>query len=166
MKILLPLLFLVFSVSLSAQVFSPRYELVKMDKSVNTFHHEAAPVISPDGNTLYFFVQDHPENTFGKDDTQDIWVSKKDANGVWSAAEHLRNPYNIHPSNQVFTVFDDGSLFMRGGRSKGEKGFSMVTGGSLVELNVIDFKKMNKGRFYGASMSADKKHMIIYFSEK
>lgn len=149
-----------------AQVSANRYELVKMDKTVNTFHHEAAPVISPDGNTLYFFVQDHPENTLGKDDTQDIWMSKKDANGVWSAAEHLRSPYNIHASNQVFTVFDDGSLFIRGGRSKGEKGFSLVTGGSLREIEVKDFKSMNKGRFYGASMSADKKHILLYFSEK
>lgn len=143
-----------------------RYELVKMDKNVNTFRHEAAPVVSPDGNALYFFVQNHPDNTFGKDDSQDIWVSKKDANGVWGVAEHLRNPYNIHPSNQVFTVFDDGSLFIRGGRSKGEKGFSIVSNGSLKELEVKDFKSMNKGRFYGASMSADQKFMVLYFSEK
>jgi hypothetical protein len=33
-------------------------------------------------------------------------------------------------------------------------------------LDVKDFKDMNKGRFYGASMSADRKHIIIYFSEK
>lgn len=150
----------------SAQQPMERYELVKMDKNVNTFHHEAAPVISPDGNTLYFFVQDHPENTQGKDDTQDIWVSKKDANGVWGKAEHLRNPFNIHRSNQVFTVFPDGSLFIKGGRTKGEKGFSIVTGSSLRELDVKDFKSMNQGRFYGASMSADMKHMLIYFSEK
>lgn len=143
-----------------------RYELVKMDKTVNTFHHEAAPVISPDGNVLYFFVQDHPENTMGKDDTQDIWMSKKDASGVWGQAEHLRNPFNVHRSNQVFTVFQDGSIFIKGGRTKGEKGFSIVTGGSIRELDVKDFKSMNKGRFYGASMSADMKHMLIYFSEK
>lgn len=149
------------------QEVSARYELVKMDKTVNTFRHEAAPVVSPDGKTLYFFVQNHPENTFGKDDTQDIWVSRKDENGVWSQAEHLRNPFNIHPSNQVFTVLPDGSIFIKGGRSKGEKGFSMVTpNGNLVELDVKDFKKMNKGRFYGATMSADRKHIIIYFSER
>lgn len=163
---LLSLSFFIVSISLFAQEFGNRYELVKMDKNVNTFRHEAAPVVSPDGNTLYFFVQDHPENTLGKDDTQDIWFSKKDENGVWSKAEHLRSPFNIHPSNQVFTVFDDGSLFIRGGRSKGEKGFSLVTNGSLRELDVKDFKNMNKGRFYGASMSADKKHIILYFSEK
>ena len=166
MRVILLFFFLGLTVSSFAQVSATRYELVKMDKTVNTFHHEAAPVVSLDGNTLYFFVQDHPENTLGKDDTQDIWMSKKDASGVWSAAEHLRSPFNIHASNQVFTVFEDGSLFIRGGRSKGEKGFSLVTGGSLREIEVKDFKSMNKGRFYGASMSADKKHILLYFSER
>ncbi|HTF20371.1 MAG TPA: OmpA family protein [Chryseolinea sp.] len=148
-----------------AQQISPRYELVKMDKTVNTFRHEAAPVISPDGNALYFFVQNHPENTMGKEDTQDIWMSKRDESGAWSAAEHLGSPFNIHRSNQMFTVLDDGSLFIKGGRSKGEKGFSMVTSGSLRELDVKDFKEMNRGRFYGASISADLKHIIMYFGE-
>ena len=165
MRILL-LLFVLLPGLIQAQQFSSRYELVKMDKTVNTFRHEAAPVVSSDGSTLYFFVQDHPDNTLGSDDTQDIWRSVKDASGVWGPAEHLRSPYNIHRSNQVFTVFDDGTLFIKGGRSKGEKGFSIVSNGSLKELNVKDFKAMNKGRFYGASMSADMKHMIIYFSEK
>ena len=156
-----------FAFALFAQEVSARYELVKMDKTVNTFRHEAAPVVSPDGKTLYFFVQNHPDNTYGKDDTQDVWVSRKDENGVWSQAEHLSSPFNIHPSNQVFTILPDGSIFLKGGRRKGEKGFSIITAsGQLVELDVKDFGKMNKGRFYGATMSADKKHIIIYFSEK
>lgn len=166
MRITLSTILLLMYIAVSGQQFSSRYELVKMDKNVNTFRHEAAPVISPDGNTLYFFVQDHPENTMGKDDTQDIWVSKKDESGAWGPAQHLRSPFNIHRSNQVFTVFDDGSLFIKGGASKGEKGFSIVNGNSIRELHVKDFKSMNKGRFYGASMSADRKHIIIYFSEK
>ena len=167
MRLCLTLIFSVFCFTLSAQEVSARYELVKMDKTVNTFRHEAAPVVSPDGKTLYFFVQNHPGNTYGKDDTQDVWVSRKDENGAWSQAEHLSSPFNIHPSNQVFTVLPDGSIFLRGGRRKGEKGFSVITAsGQLVELDVKEFAKMNQGRFYGATMSADKKHIIIYFSEK
>jgi OmpA-OmpF porin, OOP family len=166
MKLRILLFLLSFSFSVSAQQITSRYELVKMDKSVNTFHHEAAPIVSPDGSTLYFFVMNHPENTMGKEDTQDIWMSKKDASGVWGQAQHLKSPFNIHASNQLFTILPDGSLFIKGGKSKGEKGFSIAkTGGSLRELQVKDFTKMNKGRFYGATMSSDMKHIIIYFSE-
>jgi hypothetical protein len=167
MRLFLTLTFTALSLALLGQEVSARYELVKMDKTVNTFRHEAAPIVSPDGNTLYFFVQNHPENTYGKDDTQDIWMSKKDEQGVWSPADHLGNPFNIHPSNQVFTILPDGSIFIKGGKRKGEKGFSIVTPGrQLIELDVKDFGKMNNGRFYGATMSADKKHIIIYFSER
>ncbi|HYC85939.1 MAG TPA: OmpA family protein, partial [Chryseosolibacter sp.] len=149
----------------SGQNSFARYELAKMDKTINTFHHEAAPIISPDGTTLYFFVMNHPENTMGKDDTQDIWMSKRQADGTWSQAQHLTSPFNIHPSNQLFTILPDGSLFVKGGKSKGKKGFSIIRGGNLRELDVKDFGKMNKGRFYGATMSSDMRHIIIYFSE-
>lgn len=167
MRLLATILFTACSFFLHAQEVSSRYELVKMDKTVNTFRHEAAPVVSPDGKSLYFFVQNHPDNTYGSDDTQDIWVSRKDDQGNWSAAEHMKSPFNIHRSNQVFTILPDGNIFIKGGKNKGEKGFSIAnTNGKLQELEVKEFKKMNKGRFYGASMSADKKHIIMYFSEK
>jgi outer membrane protein OmpA-like peptidoglycan-associated protein len=167
MRAHLLLLFLLFTaIVTSAQENGNRYELVNMGKPVNTFHHEAAPIVSPDGKTLYFFVQNHPENTYGKDDSQDIWVSKKDDAGVWGTPQHLSSPFNNSHSNQVFTILPDESLFIKGGKGKNEKGFSIVSSsGSLRELTVTDFNKMNKGRFYGASMSADGKHMIIYFSE-
>lgn len=167
MRFFVTFLLMMYSFALAAQEVSARYELVKMDKTVNTFRHEAAPVVSPDGNSLYFFVQNHPDNTHGSDDTQDIWVSRRDEEGGWSPAEHLSSPFNIHPSNQVFTILPDGSIFIKGGKRKGEKGFSIVTAnGQLLELDVKEFSKMNRGRFYGATMSADKNHIIIYFSEK
>lgn len=152
------------SLILSAQV-SQRYELVKLGKQINTSYHEAAPVISPDGKDLYFFVVNHPQNTFGTDNTQDIWVSHKDDKG-WTDAKRMGSPLNHNHTNQVFGVFPDGSLFIRGGRGKDEVGFSIVTsGGSVSELKVTDFKEMMKGKFYGATMSSDRKHMILYFSE-
>ena len=166
MRRLIVIIFLALAHLSIAQQFTERYELVNMGKNVNTHYHEAAPIISPDGNTLYFFVDGHPENTFGKDGSQDIWVSKRNDRNEWGAPEHLRNPFNNSHSNQVFTVLDDGTLFIKGGRGKDEKGFSLVSGNSLTELSVKDFNKMNQGRFYGASMSADRKHIIMYFSER
>lgn len=164
-----PLLFL-FCLSWlisSAQEISPRYELVKMNDNVNTRYNEVSPVISPDGKTLYFVVADHPENSFGKEGTQDIWVSTLDDKGEWTKAKHLGSPFNQNRNNAVFNFLPDGSQFIRGTRSKNEKGFSIAsTSGNLSELSVTDFDKMNKGIFYGAALSADGRQMIIYFSEK
>jgi len=142
-----------------------RYELVKLGPEVNTFYHEAAPVISPNGKDLYFFIPNHPENTHGKENSQDIWVSHKGENG-WSKAVHAGSPLNKNTNNQVFTILPDGSLFIRGGRGKDEIGFTLVSpAGKETELDVQDFKDMMRGRFYGATISSDKKQMILYFSE-
>ncbi|WKZ58749.1 MAG: OmpA family protein [Cyclobacteriaceae bacterium] len=164
-RLLFIILFSAFTLLSSAQEFAPRYEMVKLNKEVNSFYHDAAPIISIDGTKLYFFVHNHPENTFGKTGSDDIWMSTIKEDGTWGAPVHLNNPFNIHRSNQVFTALPDGSLFIKGGRQKDTKGFSIVTGGSLAEIEVPGFKEMNKGRFYGASMSSDKKHMIIFLGE-
>jgi len=133
-----------------------------MNDNVNTRYNEVSPVISPDGKSLYFVVADHPENAFGKESTQDIWVTTLDDKGEWSRAKHLGSPYNQNRNNAVFNFLPDGSQFIRGGRSRNEKGFSIAsTSGNLSELNVTDFEKMNKGIFYGATLSADGKQMVI-----
>ncbi|GHN01008.1 hypothetical protein WSM22_24970 [Cytophagales bacterium WSM2-2] len=138
-----------------------------MNDNVNTRYNEVSPVISPDGRSLYYFVSDHPENTYGKESSQDIWISTLDDKGNWTKASHMTSPFNQNRFNQVFNFMPDGSLFIRGGRSKNSKGFSLITpSGSDHELDVTDFDKMDKGMFYGATLSADGKQMIIYFSEK
>jgi OmpA-OmpF porin, OOP family len=154
------------SASLYAQQFAPRYELVKLNKEVNTHYHEAAPVLSQDGKKLYFFVHNHPQNSFGKEGSDDIWMSTLNEKGEWGAPEHLGAPYNAHRSNQVFTTLSDGSLFVKGGRRKETKGFSLISGsGGVTEIEIPGFDEMNKGRFYGASISVDLKHIVLFFSE-
>lgn len=160
------LLFLIGSFPGIAQDFSPRYELVKLSKEVNTHYHEAAPIVSQDGSKMYFFVHNHPENNYGKEGSDDIWMSTLNDKGEWGTAQHLSSPFNAHRSNQVFTALPDGSLFIKGGRRKDSKGFSLVSaGGSLTEIEIPGFEDLNKGRFYGASISSDAKHIILFFSE-
>ncbi len=164
-------LFLVVFQAVS-QSFNERMELVNLGRDVNTGYHEAGPVISPDGNTLYFFVHNHPENTYGKEGSQDVWFVNKKEDGYWGKAQHMDRPLNIHRSNQVFAVLNDGkTLFVRGGRSKNSKGFSFIhqqgsQWSNPEEVEVDDFKKMNNGKYYGATMSADAGIMVLYFSEK
>lgn len=147
-----------------SQTFTPRYELNKL-KEASSVQHDAGPVISPDGRKLYFFVVGSPSNTYGKEG-EDIWMTTKDDKGVWSPAQHLGSPLNQNKSNAVFQVMNDGTLLVRGGKSKNSKGFSLVSpGGTWTELKVKDFGDMAKGRFDGATISADLKHMILYFSE-
>ncbi len=148
------------------QEFAPRYTLVKLNKEVNTYYHDAAPVISADGKKLYFFITNHPQNTYGKEGSGDIWMATLKEDGNWSAPTHLTSPFNIHRNNQVFTALPDGSLFIKGGKAKDSKGFSIVsTSGTLTEIVVPGFTEMNKARFYGASISSDARHIIIYLGE-
>jgi OmpA-OmpF porin, OOP family len=167
MKYQILILLSLISSILHSQEISPRYELVKMSDNVNTRHNEVSPVISPDGKSLYYFVANHPENTYGKDGSQDIWVSSLDDKGQWSKAKHLGSPFNSNRYNQVYNFMPDGSLFIRGGRSKNSKGFSIVSlSGSWNELKVTDFDAMDKGQFNGATISADGKQIVMYFAEK
>lgn len=159
MKSLLAVFFLAVSWPAFSQEFTPRYELIKL-KEVNSINHDAAPVIAPDGKRLYFFVT-------SKDGNEDIWMSSKDDKGVWSPPVRMGAPFNQSKANQVFQVLPNGTLLVRGGRSKNEKGFSLVgAGGTWTELNVKDFEVMAKGRFSGAAISSDLKHMVLYFSEQ
>lgn len=157
---------------LFAQEYSQRYELVNLGRDVNTAYHEGAPVVSADGKTLYFFVHNHPDNTYGKEGSQDIWYSEMGEDGVWGKAQHMGKPLNDHKANQVFTVMPDNqTLFIRGGSGRNNVGFSFThkegAGWSKpVDIDVEDFKKMQLGKFYGATISTDAKFMILYFSEK
>lgn len=167
MKYCIALIFCLVGVNAIAQEISPRYELVKMNDNINTLYHQVSPVISTDGTRLYYFVSNHPQNTYGKENSQDIWVSTLDDKGVWSEGKRVGPPLNQNRYNQVFNVLADGSLLVRGGRAKNSKGFSLVSaGGGWSELDIPGFGDMDKGIFNGATISSDAKHLILYFSEK
>jgi len=167
MRYLLLFCLVLTSLGSLGQEFNSHYELVKMSDKVNTLYHEVSPVISIDGTKLYYFVSNHPQNTYGKENSQDIWFSTLDEKGEWTEGKRMPPPLNQNRYNQVFNTLPDGSLLVRGGRGKNSKGFSIVSpGGGWTELNIPGFEDMDKGLFNGATISADGNHLIMYFSER
>ena len=167
------LLFLIilFSSSISiAQDQELLWEMQRLGTKVNSRFHDSAPIISPDGKTLYFFVADHPENNNGTNYSQDIWYCEKDEYGEWGEAQHMGSPLNTHRYNQVMSVLTDGNTLLIRGANGNSEGFSLVrkVNGrwtTPIPLNVPDYERMNKGRFSGAFMTSDGMTMVLYFSE-
>jgi len=146
------------------------YQLKRLDKRVNSPWHEGAPVISADGNTLYFFVADHPQNKFGKKGSQDIWFSERTSNGTWKDAVHMSAPLNQLRYNQVMSVINKGNTLLIRGAGRSSDGFSLThkngSGWSNPKsLNIPQLAKMSQGVYSGAVMNEQGNVLIMYFNE-
>ncbi|WP_337042196.1 OmpA family protein [Emticicia sp. 17c] len=84
-------------------------EIIKenLGKGVNSRYREVAPIITPDGKTLFFTRQLHDQN-IGKEKNQDVWISKLQSDGTWSEAENIKEPINTAEHNAVTTISADG----------------------------------------------------------
>ncbi|WP_051359751.1 OmpA family protein [Adhaeribacter aquaticus] len=82
--------------------------------SVNSKYTEVRPVISPDGKTLFFARQFHPQNKGGARDDQDVWYATlQDASAnTWSKAVNLGSPINNRAPNGVCAVTADGNSLL------------------------------------------------------
>ena len=78
---------------------------------VNTYYSELAPVISPDGNTLYFVRRDDPDN-MGWLDRDDILQSTRTRLDTWGEAIRLPSPINDDEVNSIATITPDNNLML------------------------------------------------------
>ncbi len=150
------------------------YEIENLGDSVNSTYEELGPVMTPDGQTIYFVIDGRPENLFGADDSQEIWYSNKRADGKWGKAKRMPLPFNLEQFNSVESVTTDGgTLIIRGafknGRYKGA-GFSASNrtsdGWSVPQQLEIDgFQEMNKGIYTNAFLANDGKSLLLAFSQ-
>jgi len=141
---------------------------------INTTYDEINPVLSPDGKTLYFTRVNHPENTYGFEDSQDIWVSRLKPDGTWSAA--VRPLFlNIGRYNNALSLSADGNtmllegIYNRRANIWKKRGLSVSTKNgeewsTPVRLRVKKLSKRNRGMKSSASMSADGNYIVHSFS--
>ena len=88
----------------SMQLLSSGILIESLDQNVNSEYKELSPVLSPDGKTLYFSRSNHPGNTGGLNDDEDIWYSQLDADGKWELAKNMGSDFNTEGSNSLNTI--------------------------------------------------------------
>jgi outer membrane protein OmpA-like peptidoglycan-associated protein len=80
---------------------------------LNSPYDELDPIISPDGQTLYVTIANHPGNAGGKKDPGDIWYAVLNENNQWSAPIHAGPHLNNRGFNGVAGFSDNGNnLFL------------------------------------------------------
>lgn len=155
------------------QVFSQKIE--NLGTSINSTYNEISPVISPDGKTIYFLREGHPQNHSKEKYSCDIWSATLNGNN-WGFANHLQSPFNTNVSNSIYSISPDGNTIITNWVEESSKlsltkGFGIIkktnNGWSKPEkLEIPKFEKFCKGRFQFGSLSADGKTFLMSFSEK
>lgn len=89
-------------------------EIVKenLGRAINSPGQEVAPVISPDGRTLYF-TRNYVKGNIGSSDHQDVWYSTLESAApggppVWSPAVNLGPPVNNAGDNAISSISANG----------------------------------------------------------
>lgn len=131
--------------------FLSDYKPENLGQNVNSTTEDLCPVISPDGKSLYFIRQSHPNN-IGNINNQDTWLSTLDVSGAPSLALNVGSPLNNGDNNGLVSITPDGqkalmiNVYLPDGTM--EKGVSMATkvNGEWtlpVKVNIEDFYNDN-----------------------
>lgn len=160
--------------SLAQSSFVPQ----NLGANVNSVYTEINPVLSIDGKTLYFTRVNHPENTVGKINSQDVWFSTLNDDGTWNEAKRLPKEVNIGRFNAILAALNDGKTFMINGiyNKRGnlwlERGFSLIerhddgTWSKPTPLRIKSIGRKNRGRTVTAFITPDKEYVFLSYAPK
>lgn len=143
-----------------------------LGEGVNSPGFELAPVISPDGQILYFTRQKHQGNV-GNSETQDIWYALKDSNNNFGKAVNIGKPINTANGNALCAALPDGQTLMvmnkylpNGGSENGiSLSVKTTKGWSFPQaINVQDYYNDSKTGEY--ALAADGKTILMTIERK
>lgn len=136
-----------------------------LGSNINSPYGEVHPIISPDGNTLYFTRKLHPQN-LGSEKRDDIWVSTRE-NNRWGPARNIGQPLNSIGHNFINAISPDGnSAFIGGTYGSHEGSDRLYTStrhangwGTPSEINIDDY--YNLAEYNSFHMGVDGKTMVM-----
>lgn len=140
-----------------------------LDSLVNSASAELVPVVSPDGNTLYFDRKNAEGNTGGFRDPDDIYYSRLQSDGTWGKAVNIGPPLNTPGSDVLFWLSADGNtaLVYHGKKIDGKDvglSISRQINGKWTEPRKISIEGLDDlGDYYYAHMSPDGKRLFISY---
>ncbi len=146
-----------------------KYSKENMGLNINSPYSEIAPVIAPDGKTLYVARAYHPlnEKPISK---YDIWYSTLRSDGTWSKAKKMGKPLNNSGDNVVISVSpDNNTLFLEtlyniDGSYKSDQGISVsyrtASGWSVPQkINIQNY--YNNNEFESYAFSPNKRVLVL-----
>jgi len=86
---------------------------INIGSKVNSPYHELAPVIAPDGKSLYFTRDGHPEN-IGAERKQDVWLSIVLQDSMYLLPKNMGPPINNELNNYILSITPDGNTMLLG----------------------------------------------------
>lgn len=166
---------MLLEVTVSAQsTFAPQ----NLGSTVNSEYSEINPVLSIDGKTLYFSRVNHPDNTFGRTNSQDVWFSTLNDDGTWSQAKRLPKEVNIGRFNAILAALSDGKTYLINGvyNKRGtlwlERGFSFIEKNDSgvwskpIPIKIKGYARKNRGKVANAYITPDQEYLFLSFAPK
>jgi len=181
MRIVLILWVIASSLTLTAQTAKkskqmeiPEFQCkVRLPNTINSYRPTIQPVLTPDGNRLYFDRKYHPNNFGSLQDCDDIWYADRRRDGSWSEPVNIGPPLNTRGCDVLFSISPDGKSALVGGvypdvsTQDKKPGFSITTwnGNNWLKPTQIVIPNFynNSGYFY-ASLSSDNKVLLFGIS--
>jgi len=153
---------------------NPAFKKKNLGNRVNSVYSEIAPVISPDGQTLYVARQGHPSNE-GPEKLYDIWYTTRQTDDSWGPLVRMGKPINNEGDNLVISVSPDGNtlllegLYAPNGSYISDQGISIShrtgKGWSMPKKILIkDFYNLNEYESY--CPTADRSILIMSVERK
>ncbi len=136
---------------------------------INSQADEQHPVLSPDGQSLFFTRSHHMDNVGGIRDEGDIWFSSLQENNQWSAPKNLSSLNNSSWNGVIGFSADGNTIYLMGHyktvngvvRSQGiSKARKRGNGWSApVDIEIPYFKNLSKN--FGAYISPDEDVLLM-----